>query len=61
MSDTFYPINPWRVDYAGSNADSDEVSMAASSFHTIAPGTYLGVYQARSSRSQGEIISSDQY
>jgi prepilin-type processing-associated H-X9-DG protein len=37
------------------------VTRDANGFFTIKPGTQLGVYQALSTRSSGEVISSDAY
>jgi prepilin-type N-terminal cleavage/methylation domain-containing protein/prepilin-type processing-associated H-X9-DG protein len=51
-------INSWKLD-----ADGNVVGLSqdANGFYHLAPGTQLGVYQALSTRSGGEAISSDSY
>jgi prepilin-type processing-associated H-X9-DG protein len=58
-------IQSWPVDSLGNpigvNGGNGQYPFDGTTLYTILPGTRLGVYQALSTRSGGEVISSDSY
>jgi len=51
-------ISSWKLNADGTVAG---LSQDSNGFYHLAPGTQLGVYQALSTRSGGEVVSSDSY